>query len=332
MSASVGLLASEIARERLEGEVTALAAQVSPGVQIQWVKANDPSAKLASVQVAFVSRDVTGLSTKQMILPQTQAFYDALASASQLRWLNIHSAGMDRMIYQELAARGVNVTTSPGTNARNVAQTALAGLLALARRFPLLTRAQHAHEWAPLYGAQMPRDLAGQTALVIGWGEIAQRLAGYLAMLEFKVIVVRKKSHLSAGDFETIGLAQLDEVLPGVDWLILACPLTPETQGLIDETRLRRLPVSASLINIARGQIVDEAALISALTEKRLSGAFLDVFEHEPLSSQSPLWDLPNVILTPHSAGFSKGNEARVDALFLSRFRLCLEAFSISSS
>jgi phosphoglycerate dehydrogenase-like enzyme len=112
----------------------------------------------------------------------------------------------------------------------------------------------------------------------------------------------------------------LDEVLAHCDWLALACPLTDETRGLIDGDMLRRLPRGARLINIARGEVVDEAALIAALQQGHLGGAYLDVFAQEPLPPDSPLWDLPNVIVSPHNSGAAAGNDARVHALFVANF------------
>jgi D-2-hydroxyacid dehydrogenase (NADP+) len=326
-SASINLLMSDLARERLQGRIEALASRVSPQRLIHYVGTNTNSA-----DIAFVSRDVTGLSTKQMILPDTRVFYDTLSNSPQLRWLNIHSAGMDREIYQELARRGVTVTTSQGNNAKIVAQTALAGLLSLARRLPYLSGAQQAHDWAPLHNDLLPRDLSGQTAVIIGWGEIGKQLAEYLAMLELNIIIVRNQAQVPAGRFETMGLEQFKSVLPRADWLIIACPLTAKTQSLINEKSLSLLPKSAYLINVARGQILDEDALLQALQRRDLSGAFLDVFEHEPLPPTSALWDLPNVIVTPHSAGFSDGNEARVDELFLYRLEQWLRGWDANLS
>jgi D-2-hydroxyacid dehydrogenase (NADP+) len=326
-TASINLLMSDQARERLQGRIEALASRVSPQRLIYFVETNTNSA-----DIAFVSRDVTGRSTKQIILPDTRVFYDTLSNSPKLRWLNIHSAGMDRQIYQELARRGVTVTTSQGNNAKIVAQTALTGLLSLARRFPFLSCAQRAHDWAPLHDALMPRDLAGQTAVIIGWGEIGKQLAEYLAMLELNIIIVRNQAQVPAGRFETTGLEQFKSVLPRADWLIIACPLTAKTQSLINEESLSLLPKSAYLINVARGQIVDEDALVRALQRRDLGGAFLDVFEHEPLPPNSALWDLPNVIVTPHSAGFSDGNEARVDEMFLYRLEQWLRGWDANLS
>lgn len=269
------------------------------------------------VDLALVSRDVTGLSTKHSILPATQAFHDALRSAPSLRWVQIHSAGADRPVYGELRARGVQVSTASGSNAGVVAHTALAGLLALARRFPLLMAAQNQRRWAPLLGSGLPRELEGQTAVLLGWGPIGQRLGALLVALGLRLVVVRHSAADAGPDVESVGYDALPAVLPRADWLLLCCPLTARTRGLVDGTALALLPPGAHLVNVARGEVVDEPALIDALRSGRLAGAFLDVFVHEPLSAESPLWSLDNVIVTPHSAGFSDANVARVAAMFL---------------
>jgi phosphoglycerate dehydrogenase-like enzyme len=267
--------------------------------------------------VAFISRDVTGLSTKHRILPATQRFYDAMLTSKSLRWAHTHSVGADRPIVGMLRERGVTVTTSSGANASVVAQTALAGILALARHFPLLTEAQREQRWAPLIDSGLPRDIEGQTATVVGWGPIGQTIGRILLALGLKLIVVRQTAQSAAADAETIVFDDLKTVLPRTDWLVLACPLTPATRSLVDAAALSLLPPSAHLVNVARGEVVDEDALINALREGRLAGAHLDVFAHEPLSQASPLWGMKNVIVTPHSAGFSNGNGERVTRMFL---------------
>jgi phosphoglycerate dehydrogenase-like enzyme len=219
----------------------------------------------------------------------------------------------------------VQVATSSGANAEVVAQTALAGLLALSRKFPELVHAMHAKKWAPLLGSQLPPDLSGQTALLVGWGPIAQRVAQFLTMLGLRLKVVRQqvqtespeKSASHSSQPEMLTFETIDSALPSADWVILMCPLTPKTQGLINARRLSLLPPGAGLVNVARGEVVVEKDLIEALQNGSLGSAYLDVFEHEPLSQASPLWHLPNVIVTPHSAGFSAGNEVRVSQMFL---------------
>jgi phosphoglycerate dehydrogenase-like enzyme len=257
------------------------------------------------------------LSTKHQVLPATQQAYDALRNAQGLRWVHIHSAGADRPIYQELMQRGVQVATSSGVNAPVVAQTALLGLLALARHWPRLLPAQREHRWAPLIATGLPRDLQGQTAVVVGWGPVGQELARLLQAVGLKVVVVRRHAPSSQSQLPMIAHTRLREVLPTADWLLLACPLTPETRGLIGEQELALLPPHCSLVNVSRGEVIAEPALVEALRTQRLAGAYLDVFAQEPLPEASPLWDLPNVIVTPHSAGFSDGNEQRVAEMFL---------------
>ena len=275
--------------------------------------------------VAFVSRDVTGLSTKHELAPSLKACYQVLEESPNLRWVHIHSAGADREVYVRLRAKGVAVATSSGANAEVVAQTALAGLLALSRKFPELVHAMHEKKWAPLLGSQLPPDLTGQTAMLVGWGPIAQRVAQFLSMLGLRLKVVRQQAHASTSNpsaagsshIEMLTYETLDAALPSTDWVVLMCPLTVTTRGLFDARRLALLPHRAGLVNVARGEVVVEKDLIEALQTGKLGSAYLDVFEHEPLPPASPLWSLPNVIVTPHSAGFSSGNEARVSQMFL---------------
>lgn len=267
--------------------------------------------------VAFLSRDITGFSTKYQVLPDTQRFYNALLHAPSLRWLHIHSAGADRPVYEVLQGRGVHISTSSGSNADVVAQTALAGVLALARRFPQLWQAQREHRWTPLLGSAMPRDLAGQQATILGWGPIGQAIARYLQMLGLRVAVVRQRKLPIASVQETASFEDWHQLLPVTDWLVLACPLTQNTRHIVGRQALALLPAQAHVVNVARGDVVEEAALVEALVGGRLAGAFLDVFAQEPLDATSPIWDLPNVIATPHSAGASDGNAERVLEMFL---------------
>ena len=269
--------------------------------------------------IAFVSRDVTATSTKQHLIPSTQAFYDLLANSRQLKWVHVHSAGVDRPIFVSLIEKGVRVSNSSGSNSTVVANAALAGILALNRHLPRLWKAQQEHRWLPLVSAPfVTRDIEGQTAVILGRGPIAKRLEKSLRGLgmECKLVGFSTTTHPNAAT-SAYHFSQIDALLPDADWLVLACPLTNETQHLIDQQKLDLLPSRACIINIARGEIIVESDLIDALQSQKLTGAYLDVFEIEPLSSNSPLWDLENVILTPHAAGHSDGNEKRVLHMFL---------------
>ncbi len=308
--APVRILLSRAAAQRIEPRIR----QVLQGREAILLFPDQPEASTADV--AFVSREVTGLSTKHRVLPDTQQFYDALLAGRQLQWVHIHSAGADRPVYVDLRARGVQVATS-SANGGVVAQTAVLGVLALARHWPRLWSAQREHRWAPLIETGLPRDLLGQTAVIVGWGPIGREIGRLLQAFGLKVIAVRREAGDDQGGVRIAGSAQLHELLPRADVLVLACALTPQTRGLIGERELALLPPHAHLVNICRGEVVDEPALVDALQQHRIAGAYLDVFAHEPLPAGSPLWDLPNVIATPHSAGFSDANEAQVDRLFL---------------
>ena len=274
--------------------------------------------------VAFISREVTGTSTKHEIHPALQQVYTLLRQSPGLQWVHIHSAGADRQIYQDLMAKGVRISTSSGANAQVVATVALAGLLAMARKFPLLWAEQQARQWVPMMGQRMPRDLPGQTATIVGWGPIGQKLGSLLMALGLKVVAVRQNVDPRSqwqGGVEQVSFEGLATALPRTDWLILACPLTAKTRQLVNAHVLAALPPGAHLINVARGEVVDQDALVSALQSGHLGGAFLDVFAHEPLPPDSPLWAMPQVMVTPHAAGHSDGNEARVSQMFLDNLK-----------
>ncbi|WP_159912590.1 D-2-hydroxyacid dehydrogenase [Pantoea sp. 18069] len=309
------ILVSAAARERHGAAI----AQALDGRPHALVTPGDSAA--LSAQIAFVSRDVTGLSTKHEIHPETQRFYDAMAAARDLKWVQVHSAGADRAIYAQLQAKGVMLTTSAGSNAEVVAQTAVAGLLALGRRFPELIAAQRRGEWSPLIHRPLPPDIHGQTATIVGWGEIGQAIGRILQAVGLHIQVVRSSNAPTAQGLASWAYEDIGQVLPRSDWLVLACPLTSRTQQLIDAAALRALPPGAGVINVARGDVLDEAALIAALESGHLAGAYLDVFAHEPLAAGSPLWAMPQVLATPHSAGFSAGNAERVVKIFLANLR-----------
>ncbi|MYZ42301.1 D-2-hydroxyacid dehydrogenase [Schauerella aestuarii] len=277
-----------------------------------------PEAPQPDAEIGFVSRDITGASTKFDVKPDTAMYYEALLHAPHLQWVHIHSAGLDRPIYIDLQARGVTVTNSAGHNARSVAQMALGGVLALSRHLPRFMAAQREARWLPPFEQAPPRDLDGQVAVIVGWGAIGQHIAQVLQALAVRVRVARHDASRAAqGADITVAYDAVGTLLADADWLILACPISDATLRLIDAEALARLPAHAHLINVSRGTVVDEAALIDALTHGRLAGAYLDVFEQEPLPADSPLWRLDNVIATPHSSGHSSGNRERVLQMFL---------------
>lgn len=289
------------------------------GRSLEWVHLPaDPGARLSereigAIEVAFFSIDIYET--------RSRSFFSAVRKAPRLRWMHVFNVGVDHPVFASMLAAGVRITTSAGTTAIPIAQAAICGLLMLARGFPLWLQAQRAHSWAQMRGERQPADLAGQTLCILGLGSIGTEIARLAQALGIKVIGIRRSPRRAEDAVAEIHPPQaLANVLPGCQWLAIACPLTDETRRSIDAAMLAHLPRGAHVINVARGEIVDERALIAALRSGHIAGAYLDVFEQEPLPADSPLWDLPNVIISPHNAWASGGNDARVEALFVENF------------
>ena len=284
--------------------------------------ASESAGSAPDADIAFVTRDVIGKSARNMVHESTQRFFDQMRDSPGLKWLQLNAAGADRPVYLELRKRGVTVTTASGANANVVAQTALAGFLAIARRLPDLMAAQRERQWKPLFNTGLPRDLQGQTAVVVGWGPIGRQLGAMLKAVGLAVIVVRNSDAPAGEGFATATFESIHAVLPKGDWVFLACQLTEKTRGLMNARAFAAMPRGAHLVNVARGEIVVEPDLVEALRSGQLGGAYLDVFAHEPLDPASALWGFENVIVTPHSAGQSDGIYARVGEIFLENLGL----------
>lgn len=292
-------------------------AEVLRGRPFQYLDPDSDPQDSLGADIAFLTREVSADSGKTVLAKSLLRFYESMRRSPGLRWMQTHSAGADRPIYGELRARNVVVTTASGANAIPVAQMALTGMLMLARRMPELIDAQQRRVWEPLLGVRAPADLRGQTAVVVGLGPIGLELARLLKMLGLRVLGVRRNSGPCSGVDETMSAEQLPIALVRADWLLLTCPLTAQTRSMIDATAIAQMPRGARVINVSRGEVIVEADLIAALKSGHLGGAHLDVFVQEPLSSNSPLWQLPNVIITPHSAGHTSAHYAAVGDVFL---------------
>jgi D-2-hydroxyacid dehydrogenase (NADP+) len=277
-----------------------------------------------AAEAAFMTREVTGKSSSTNPTAELQGFDAVVRKSPGLKWLQIHPAGAERPIYRELRARGVKVTTASGATAVTVAHSVLGALIAINRRFPLLADAQRRHAWEPRLGERSPRDLKGQRAVIVGLGPIGRNIAGLLQMLGMVSVGVRRTAEPSAPFEQVISYDRLPEVLPRADWLILCCPASPLTRGLADASVFAAMPQGSHFINVSRGEIAVQADVAAALQSGQLAGAYLDVFEKEPLDPASPLWDMPNVLISPHTASHSLGqNEAIFDIFLdnLARFR-----------
>ena len=250
------------------------------------------------------------------------ACIDAALASKSIKWLHSASSGVwQQKFMHPLADHGVTITSSTGSNAEPVAQTGFAGLLMLARGFWGFAQGQHKHEWRPLRGKALPSDLRGQTLLLIGVGAIGKVFAGYARAFGLKVIGVRR-SPMQAGEpvDEMHPPSKLPELWPHADWVVIACPLTQATRNLVNADAFKRMKKGAYVINIGRGEVIDEAAFIDAIRSGHLGGAALDAHIQEPLPADSPLWDLPNVIVSPHNASASTGNEQRCAEMFIANF------------
>lgn len=272
---------------------------------------------LYDIDFAFLSRDVTGNSGKQVLSHTLERFYEIIRNSPKLSWIQMAAAGADRPIYKEMSQRGVVITSGSGSNAGPVAQMAVAGILSLARRLPFLMENQRQKKWVPLLGPNAPQDLYTQTVLIIGWGPIGQEIGRLCKSLGMRVIGVRRQVGSDECADEIISYQELGNNLPNADWVVVACPLNDLTRGLINKKTLSLLPNGAHIINVSRGEVIVEEDLVAALESKKISGAYLDVVIKEPLDESSPLWSLPNVILTPHTAGHTKGHYEKVGKIFL---------------
>ncbi len=269
--------------------------------------------QLSRVEAAFFNV-ASGLAPARKVLGSARR-------APNLQWLHLGHSGADDPAFQELMDRGVVVTNSAGVTAEPIAQSVIAALLALNRGIPHWIEAQRRHAWEPdpngLSAERLPGELRGQTMVVFGLGGIGGFVARFARAFGIRVIGVRRTPATAAdGVDEWAAPDRLNDVLPRADMLVIAAPLTAQTRGVFDAATLGLLPVGALVVNVSRGELVDEVALTAGLASRRLGGAYLDVFEREPLPQDSPLWDLPNVIVSPHNSARSAGTQLRVDTIF----------------
>lgn len=238
-----------------------------------------------------------------------------LARDNRLKFIQSISAGTDQYDRAALAAAKVRLASAHGVNVNAVSDHAMALVLAIARRLPEARDNQVRKLWRPMQSDHALREdeLAGKTILVVGLGRIGGRVAKLAKAFDMTVIGIRRNRLDEPGHADEVhSFRDLPALLPRADYVVLNCPLTDETRGLIDAAALARFKPSAWLVNTARGGCVDEPALIAALEAGTLAGAALDTVAEEPLPASSPLWGMPNVIVTPHTAGETRRYEANV--------------------
>jgi phosphoglycerate dehydrogenase-like enzyme len=248
-----------------------------------------------------------------------------LAAAPRLQWIHSPAAGVSHMLYPEMVARPITITNGRGTSADTMAEHVLAVVLALFRRLPTALARQAARVWAQDEIASAPgsRTIAGSHVLVVGLGAIGTATAARLSALGATVTGIRRRADGPAipGVAAIHARAALHELLPAADVVVLSAPQTAETRALIGEPEVARMKAGAILVNVSRGALVDEDAVARSLRSGALGGAALDVFRTEPLPPDSPMWDVPNLLITPHVSGFRRDHWDAVIALFVDNRR-----------
>ena len=231
--------------------------------------------------------------------------------ARRLRWIHSPAAAVHQLMFPELVESDVLLTNAREVHGPVVAEHVIAQIFALAKMLPAAVRYQQQHVWgqeAMWCGQPRPREVSGATLGLVGLGSIGAQVAERASALGMRVIAVREHPakgiprHVQA----VFSPIQIEELLGQSDYVVLAAPLTSLTRNLIDAGRLVHMKSNACLINVSRGPLIDDAALVTALREKKIGGAALDVFAEEPLAADSPYWDLENVLITPHTAAVTE--------------------------
>ncbi|MFD1465766.1 D-2-hydroxyacid dehydrogenase [Lapidilactobacillus mulanensis] len=269
--------------------------------------------------VDLAEKDFTAadLAEAEIILGWSSKISEALKISHKIKWIQVWFAGVDRLPLKELADAKVSVTTSRGVSAPAIAQQVFGFLLMQSRSLQTSVLAQARSEW------QIPdqlTELNDKTVLTLGTGEIARAVAHYAAAFDMQVIGVNTRG-TSEAEFQTVyKMSAIDQALKQADVVVNTLPLTHATKGIVDANFFAQMKSSATYINVGRGKTTNERDLIAALQAQQIAFAGLDVFESEPLATNSPLWQMPNVLITPHSAGHTNHYNARIVAIFLKNF------------
>lgn len=250
---------------------------------------------------------------------------EQIKSAKKLRWIHSPAAAVHQLIFPELVNSDIIVTNAREVHGPVVAEHVIALIFALAKKIPGSVRLQDKHVWGQqILWDEQPgvREIAGATLGLIGLGSIGRAVAKSAKALGMRVIAAREHPEKgSEGADAVFGPPQIDEVFRQADYIVLAAPVTAATKAIANADRLALMKPDACLINVGRGPLVDEPALAAVLREKRIGGAALDVFPKEPLSADSPLWDVPNLLITPHTAALTGKLWERHYALFSENLR-----------
>jgi phosphoglycerate dehydrogenase-like enzyme len=297
---------------------------VSPRLHIERHFPKTPDSAWADAEVLYTVRE----------LPEPE-------QAPRLRWIQTHTSGVNHLIDRPIMqAEDVEITNASGIHAAPIAEYCIGMMLAFAIRLPLFQRYQAKAEW-PEGWSVFTQTLRGQTLGIVGYGSIGRELARIADQMGMIIVATKRDlMQLNAGnEYIEAGLGDetgdiptrlyppeaLASMVKVCDFVVLTLPLTPDTQHIVNEDILSAMKKNAVIVNISRGGVIDEAALISALAAQKIAGAGLDVFEEEPLPATSPLWQMENVIITPHIAGNNVRNHERAAALFAENLQRYLD-------
>jgi len=258
----------------------------------------------------------------------TEGLAEVVNGLPRLRWVHATSAGAGEQVgkagLSPDALERVVITTSSGVHAVPLAEFAILGLLAVAKELPRLIEDQRARAWPEV--RRPVRELSGQTLFLLGLGDIGREVARLGKALGMRTVGFRRTEGPPPEWVDEVhGPQRLAELAGQADAMVVSLPMTEQTAGLVDRATIERLPASCIFVNIGRGGVVDEPALIDALRDRRIAGAVLDVFATEPLPADSPLWTLPNVLVTPHAAALSARENERIAELFADNLRRYLD-------
>ncbi|MGW1679909.1 D-2-hydroxyacid dehydrogenase [Saccharopolyspora sp. NPDC002376] len=290
--------------------------RISTCAELRYAEAEELPTAVAGADVLFVWDFRSG------------AIPEAWPHANALRWIHASSAGVDRLLFPELRNSEVVLTNSRGVFDRPMAEYVLGTVLTFAKDMHTTLRLQDRKQWQH----RVTERIAGKSALVVGTGPIGRAIARQLTAAGMRVSGAGRTGRSEDSDFGDVhASSDLPHVIGAFDYVVLAAPLTEQTKGLVDAETLAHCRPSARLINVGRGELVVESDLVAALQSGQLAGAALDVFEAEPLSESSPLWEMPNVLISPHMSGDTVGWVDELVDLFITNLRAYAEGAQLSN-
>jgi phosphoglycerate dehydrogenase-like enzyme len=325
----------------LEAELAARIQAADPRAEVLFEPGLLPPARYPGDHLGDPSfaRDAEGETRWRALLDRAEVLFgvpddsaeglaEVVSGLPGLRWVHATSAGAGEQVRKAglspEALKRVVITTSSGVHAVPLAEFAVLGLLAVAKELPRLIEDQRAQAWPEV---RRPfRELSGQTLFLVGLGEIGREVARLGKALGMRTVGFRRTEGPPPEWVDEVhGPQRLSELAGQADAIVVSLPLTEQTAGLVGRATIERLPASCIFVNVGRGGVVDEPALVDALRDRRIAGAVLDVFATEPLPADSPLWTLPNVLVTPHAAALSARENERIAELFADNLRRYLD-------